>query len=326
MKKKKIVTLGGATEDINIYPQEAMVLDNPKDILRQKLLAFEYGAKIGIENTETTFGGGAANAAVNFSNLGFTVSFIGTLGNDERSKRIIENFKKHSVNADQIKIIKQRISPFSLVVIGPKKEHVAFVYRGAKDKLSLSDLDKKIISQSDWLYITSLSGKWLAVLEQAIFSASKVAWNPGSKQLQAGSEKLKRFFKKTTVLCLNKDEAVELVLSSKEGKDKEKKFLNNINNLLKIIYNLGPEIVVITDGRRGAKAYNGHKIYKQTIIKEKKMADTTGVGDAFNSAFVSGLEIYNYDISKALYLAARNASSVISKSGSQNGLLKKKNI
>lgn len=326
MKKKKILTLGGATEDINIYPQEAVVIANPADILRQKLLAFEYGAKIGLENSEITFGGGAANAAVNFANLGFATSFIGALGDDERSRRIIKNLKKYKVDTSLIKIYNNSTSPFSLIIIGPKKEHVAFVFRGSKDKLKLSKLDKKVISQSDWLYITSLSGDWLDILETAIFSATKVAWNPGSTQLKAGVKKLNKFLKKTTVLCLNKDEAIELVLSSEEGKNKDDKFLNNLNDLLKAIYSLGPEVVVITDGRRGARAYDGQKIYIQKIIKEKNMADTTGVGDAFNSAFIAGLEIYNYDISKALLLAAKNASSVISQPGAQNGLLIKKNI
>ncbi|MCF7819930.1 MAG: hypothetical protein K9M44_00460 [Candidatus Pacebacteria bacterium] len=326
MRKKTIITLGGATEDINIYPSEAIVINNSKDILRQKLLAFEYGAKISIDTSVATFGGGAANAAVNFANLGFESSFLGVLGTDERAKRILNNFKTHKVNTSLVKKCLKIGTPFSIIVIGPKKEHVAFVYRGCKDKLSLSEKDKKAIAKVDWLYITSLSGNWKKILSQALKEVKNVAWNPGALQLRLGAEKLKKFLKQTTVLCLNKDEAIELVLSSKEGKNKSRVFLNNLDNLLKAVYDLGPNIVVITSGREGAKVYNGEKIYSQGIIEEKKLADTTGVGDAFNSAFIAGLEIYNQDISKALLLAAKNASSVISKPGAQNGLLTRKNL
>jgi fructoselysine 6-kinase len=125
---------------------------------------------------------------------------------------------------------------------------------------------------------------------------------------------------------LNKDEAIELLMSDKKYKSKSSSFYNNNNNLLKVIKEMGPEIVVITLGRDGSMAYDGRKIYKQRIIREQKRVDTTGVGDAHNSAFVCGLELYDGDIQKALSLGARNSSAVISAQGAQNGLLKKKDI
>ncbi|KKR32035.1 MAG: hypothetical protein UT64_C0044G0012 [Candidatus Falkowbacteria bacterium GW2011_GWF2_39_8] len=44
--KYDFITIGGATEDMMIFTDEGILFDNKKDILRQKLLAFEYGAKI----------------------------------------------------------------------------------------------------------------------------------------------------------------------------------------------------------------------------------------------------------------------------------------
>jgi len=40
--KYDIITIGGATEDITFYTKEGVLIDNKKDVLRQKLLAFEY--------------------------------------------------------------------------------------------------------------------------------------------------------------------------------------------------------------------------------------------------------------------------------------------
>lgn len=324
--RKKIITLGGATEDINIYPKEAIIVGNKDDLLRQKLLAFEYGAKISINNSLSTFGGGAANAAVNFSNLGFNSSILTILGKDERAKKILNNFKKRKVNSDLVIFSKDRETPFSLIVVGPKKEHVAFVLSGCKDDMEIKKNAERKIKQADWLYISSLSGRWEELLSQVIDLPKNIAWNPGSKQLKAGAGCLRKFLKKTRVICLNKDEAIELVLSIRAYKDRKKSFFNNINNLLKVIYSLGPDMVLITDGKKGATLYNGENVYKQGIIKEKKMADTTGVGDAFNSSFIAGLEIYSGDIKKSLFLAASNASSVVASFGAQNGLLNNKNI
>jgi sugar/nucleoside kinase (ribokinase family) len=212
------------------------------------------------------------------------------------------------------------------LVIGPKGEHVAFVYRGSKLDLNLNKKSLKAIETADWLYVTSLSKPWKSMLFEALVVAKKVAWNPGSEQLKAGAGVLKKYFKKTKVLFLNKDEAIELLMSDKKYKSKSSSFYNNNNNLLKVIKEMGPEIVVITLGRDGSMAYDGRKIYKQRIIREQKRVDTTGVGDAHNSAFVCGLELYDGDIQKALSLGARNSSAVISAQGAQNGLLKKKDI
>ena len=99
-----------------------------------------------------------------------------------------------------------------------------------------------------------------------------------------------------------------------------------MKNLLSALSFYGPKIVVITGGREGADAIFKGKIYHQPIIKEKRRADTTGVGDAFGSAFIAGLELYKRDIKKSLLLAARNASSVVSLPGAQNGMLRKKDI
>jgi sugar/nucleoside kinase (ribokinase family) len=323
---KKIVSLGGATEDITIYPQEAKVLDNKEDLLRQKLLAFEYGAKITVDAMVSSFGGGSANSAVSFANLGFNSSIITALAKDDRAKKIKQNLKDKGVDTSYIISSSKNLSPYSLLVIGPKGEHVAFVYRGSKLDLNLNKKSLKAIETADWLYVTSLSKPWKSMLFEALVVAKKVAWNPGSEQLKAGAGVLKKYFKKTKVLCLNKDEAIELLMSDKKYKSKSSSFYNNNNNLLKVIKEMGPEIVVITLGRDGSMAYDGRKLYKQRIIREQKRVDTTGVGDAHNSAFVCGLELYDGDIQKALSLGARNSSAVISAQGAQNGLLKKKDI
>ncbi|MCD4694301.1 carbohydrate kinase family protein, partial [bacterium] len=124
----------------------------------------------------------------------------------------------------------------------------------------------------------------------------------------------------------NKDEAIELVISHKDYKKKTNRFLNNSNNLLKCLKEMGPSIVVITKGKDGADCYDGNKFYHQKSLVKTIKVDTTGVGDAFNSSFVAGLEIYKGDIKKSLKLGAKNSASVITKQGAQNGLLIKKNI
>ena len=95
---------------------------------------------------------------------------------------------------------------------------------------------------------------------------------------------------------------------------------------MKIIFSYGPKIVVITNGKYGAYAYDGQKQYYQKVIQEKRRVDTTGVGDAFGSTLVAGLELFKGDIKKAMLLSAHNTAAVIGQQGAQNGSLSRREI
>lgn len=325
--KYDFITIGGATEDITFYTDEGVLIKNKKNVLRQNLLAFEFGAKIKIDKAYSTFGGGASNTAVNFSRLGFKTASLISVGDGERGKKVLENLKNQNVDIAFSKIIKNRETGFSFLLVGPENEHIVFSNRAVNDELKISVFDLRKIKNTEWIYITSLSGEWEDVLKK-IFSLkkAKIAWNPGNEQLVAGISVLKKYLKQTSVLCVNKDEAIELVVSDPKYKKKPTKFLNNSRNLQKIIKSWGPEIVVVTKGRQGVDVYDGECFYHQNIIKEKKVEDTTGVGDAFNSSFVAGLEAYQGDIKKAIRLGLRTTASVVAKQGAQNGLLSKKDL
>ena len=322
--KYDVITIGGATEDITFFTKEGILIDNKKDILRQKLLAFEYGAKMKIDKSYSTFGGGAANTAVNLAGLGFRIASLIAIGDDTRGKRILANFKKNKVDIKLVQKIKGTETGFSFILINPEK--VVFSNRAANSELKINNYSLKFLKNTRWAFITSLSGKWEGVLSK-VFSVEnlKVAWNPGYVQLGGGLKKIGKYIKKTEILFVNKDEAIELAISAGYKKG-DKKILNNPKELLKIIKSWGPTLVVITSGKNGADVYDGKKFYHQNIIKEVRRVDTTGIGDSFNSSFLAGLDIYKGDIQKSLLLGARNSASVISQQGAQNGLLNKKSI
>ena len=93
---------------------------------------------------------------------------------------------------------------------------------------------------------------------------------------------------------------------------------DKIGDMFKGLGELVP-IVVITDGKNGAQAYDGNFIYSIKSNKVK-VVETTGAGDAFASSFLSGM-IKKNDIGFALLLARANAESVIQHHGAKNKLL-----
>jgi len=323
--KYDFIAVGGAVEDISFYTSEGQVIDNPKDILRQKLLGFEYGAKIKAEGLGRFSGGGANNVAVSLSRLGFTVGLVAAVGNDESGRTLIKNLDDNGVDTRLIKVVCHRDTGFSLIVISPGGEHVAFTYRGANDELSINKIEAHMLSYSKWVCISSLSGGWDKVLDKTFaVKGAKVAWNPGSAQLQEGAGRLHKWLKKTEIIFLNKDEALELAVSEGKFKRKGEELSKDMKSLLSAVKSLGPKQVMITSGDKGADYFNGEVHHHEASlgVPKSKIVDTSGVGDAFFSTTLAGLETFDGDIKKAMKLAMKNAASVLRQAGAQNGLMK----
>ena len=322
--KYDFLTIGGATEDITVYTQDGIIIENKKDLLRPRLFAFEYGAKMKVDNAYSTFGGGAANAAVCLARFGFKVASLVAVGDDIRGRQILKNLKSRQVDCRSAQIYPGAPSGFSFLLVGPGGEHVVFSNRAANQNLSIGVREQGLIRRAKWVYLTSLSGNWQAALA-GIFSAppAQIVWDPGHIQLHSGLKGIGKYLAKTTILKINRDEALELILSQEKFRRTKPAELAKIKNLLKILKSFGPRIVVITSGQQGADAFDGQNFFRQDVIKEKKRIDTTGVGDAFGSSLAAGLEYFHGDLDKAMYLGAKNTASVIGEQGAQNGLLDK---
>jgi ribokinase len=319
MNKFDFITIGGATEDLVFHTKEGLLIDNEGDILRQELLAFEQGAKVRVDKIISLFGGGASNVAVNLSNLGFKVSAFVNLGKDDRAKKILDNFKNNKVNTSLIKFDKKEDSGTS-VILSNNGDRIIFAYRGSNNTLSLSKKDLKFFKSGKALYVTSVSKDVFKSFPDIFSLDNSIYWNPGIWEISLGVEKLARYIKKTEILMLNKDEALELLKKSRKYKDCKDSYLKNIKNLLEIIKSYGPKKLIITDGKNGAHFFDGVNCHYQKALSNKKTLDTTGVGDAFNSTFVAFNILTDGDYEKAMKLAALNAASVISVYGAQNGL------
>jgi len=320
-----IITIGGATRDITFLTDKGKVIETPENLTEQALLCFEHGAKIRSEEVFFNFGGGSCNTAATFAKLGLNVAVNCRLGKDDDSESMKRNLKEMGIVIDLIQIDKQRRTGFSLVIVDKKDgDRVIFVYKGASDFLEVKEEE---INQTKWIYLTSIAGNWQEDLEEinkAISNSNiKLAWNPGATQICAGKKELESIFKNTEILVINKDEAIELV-----GSDKKIKLdYNEITDpkiLLNIIKKWGPKVIVITDGSEGAYTYDGKNVL-YSLATSKTKIDSTGAGDAFGSALVTGY-ILNNNIETALKYGIINSGNVVSEYGAQNGILSKDEI
>jgi sugar/nucleoside kinase (ribokinase family) len=167
-----------------------------------------------------------------------------------------------------------------------------------------------------WIYFSSISksaekfhdelSDWLIKHPDV-----KLAFQPGTFQINMGTKRLAELYKHTEVLAVNREEAV--MLSKGDYK--------NVHDLFDKLHALGPKIVVISDGPDGAYASDGNKRFKMPIYPDPSPPfERTGAGDAFTSTFVAAL-IQGSDIEGALQWAPINSMSVVQYVGAQKGLL-----
>lgn len=317
-----IITIGGATRDIMFYNDAGVIIDNPDDLLRKKLVGYEYGAKIKPTEVHFVLGGGGCNAAVNFARLRLKTGAFIRLGLDREGDAIQAQLNDENVDTKYIERDHAESTGFSFIAIHEKtKEHTAFLYRGANDRMKMTQSELRH-AKAKWFYVSSLAGKYWTVTMKNLVKhltnnrKTRLAWNPGSTQIKKGMRILSPLMKLTDTFIVNKDEAIELALSV-SGRVPS---INNVWTLAKIIKSRGPRLVVITQGKRGAYVYDGQNKYFEKGVTRNE-CDTTGAGDAFGSTFVAGLMMFRGNVKRALRSAIVNSSSVVGSVGAQNGLM-----
>ncbi len=301
-----VITFGSATIDVFVKTGLEMI-SIKHDGEEEEFVAYESGSKILINELDFMLGGGGTNTAVAFSRLGLSTAFCGCLGKDENAEHIISSLKKEKVEFIGEK--KKGKSGYSVILNSVKDDRTILTFKGVNDKLEYKNIEKKLLN-CKWFYFSSLTGEsyktFVKLTELAKKKGIKVAFNPSSYLAKKGCEYLKKPLKNTHFLVLNFEEAQLLI-----GKF-------NIKELLQKLRELGPKIVVITNGKEGAYAYD--KEYYFIPGSKVKVKETTGAGDAFASTFLAGLILKN-DTRYALRLASTNAESVIQHLGAKNKLL-----
>lgn len=325
-----VITIGSAVRDSFLFLErgDALLLKNPQpNPLCERLLGLEYGAKIYVHNSIRALGGGGLNAATTFSRLGFSVGASVPLGCDDDGAAILKSLEQEKIATDFVCYHSQRHTGFSVLLVDKSSgEHVAIVDRGANDLHSLKSQERKL-GNARWFYVSSLTGEHRQACLEAIIKKVKAksikwAWNPGHEQLAAGIGSLGRFLKHCTLLILNRDEALELLIKEHSARE-----LGDIKLILSGLLNWGPRMVVVTDGPNGAYYGDSKQMLHIGTDPDWKVVESTGAGDAFGAGFVSGLLLTNEsNIRYALEVGIHNAESVIGQVGAQAGILHKRDL
>lgn len=283
-----------------------------------KWLTMPFATKIPFDHVEVVKAvGNAANAAVAFSRLGLKTGFMTNVGDDDEGRDMIRALGHEGVDTRFVRINSRKKSNYHYVLWYKDERTILIKHENYKyywPHLRANETPR-------WVYFSSISehaldyhddvAEWLAEHPEV-----RLAFQPGTFQMKAGAKRLKAIYKRSEVLILNREEAV-LVGGGKH---------EDIHDLFDKLHNLGPKIVIITDGPKGAYASDGVNRMSMPLYPDPdKPVDRTGAGDAFASTLVAALA-KGLSLEDALRWAPINSMNVVQNVGAQAGLLEEKEL
>lgn len=302
------IAIGDTVIDAFIRLKEASVVTEPDG--HHKKLCLDFGNKVPYEFVkEVPAVGNSANAAVAAARLGLASALITNVGSDANGVLCINHLHKDKVLTDYVKVNEAKKTNYHYVLWYSDERTILIKHENYEYHMPEVGAPK-------WIYLSSLGEQALPLHDEVIayiekHPGIKLAFQPGTFQIKLGKERLMNIYKNTEVFFCNVEEAQEILETSDD----------TILTLLKGMHALGPKIVVITDGSKGAYVFADSKAWFMPPYPDPKPPyERTGAGDAFASTFIAALAL-GMTPNKAIEWAPINSMSVVQYIGAQEGLL-----
>lgn len=301
-----MLTIGGIKLDTFIVIEDANVHCALKN--RGCELAIRYGEKIPVKDLDTQIAGSAPNVAVGLAKMKQKTGVLSIMGKDIIYPLAKDFLTKQGVVTKYIKAQAGLDSGYAAVLN----------YKGESTQLTSQTQATytlpKTMPKTKWVHMSELGGNYSKLFDQLVREQKKsdlyISFNPGMVQLRERKRSLLKLIKFTHVLFLNRAEAHRLVGSRKDIE---------IKTLMRKVKNMGPDYVVVTDGRNGAYAFDGEQMDYAPMFPGDRV-EATGAGDAFSTGFLGAL-MHGKPHREALRWGSVNAASVVHEIGPTKGLL-----
>ncbi len=313
------LSIGNINVDIFItlnQKSDKITLDKKKD-----LLSFAFGEKIDVDKSDISLGGNACNAAVGIARLELESGLMSEMGEDGFTEKIQDTLSDENVDQSLISKNKEEETSVSIVINYGEERTILVEHQNRKNDFKFDSINTKLV------YLTSLGSEWENIYRETIDFVKenniKLAFNPGTLQIEKMGETVLSVLSKSDLLFVNKEEAEELLYGRRLSPPKHED--DYIKKLLFELKDFGAKTVIITDGENGSFACDEHYHTYHLGILKSQFVEKTGAGDAYTSGFISA-NLLDLPLNESMRWGALNSSSVVEKVGAQQGLLNKEEM
>ena len=214
-------------------------------------------------------GGPASVAAVTLARLGINSAIVGTIGDDEDGRLVLEIFKKEGVDTSGISIHKGATSG-SVIVASKSESTRAISTRQPVIQTSPNEQAKKIAASSNWVHVDHVGINLLNDLGISRGGSVKISFDAGYGAKDFDVSKVDLFAPNDRQMH---DRHLNLDLKDAIKKDAES----------------GSNLVVATRGAKGSIGYSKDSGFADAPGIKSEIVSTLGAGDVFHGALLAQL-------------------------------------
>jgi len=276
------------------------------DLLLRAPAVPELDEKLVVEFAGRHAGGLVANAACAAARLGVTTAWAGPVGDDEYGQMCLEDFARFGVDAAFAVRIAGAATSFCVILLTPGGERTILVVNTLPDPPPLSAAARAALSQTPLVYTLIYQADWFEdVAAQVHAGGGKVAVDIEASSANQ-SEALKDALRHA-----------DLVFCSAGGLRWATGHAD-ADRGAHAIQAMGPELVVVTLGSRGAFAFSRTEQVFQPAF-QVPVVDTTGAGDCFHAACLLGIR-RSWPLQQTLRFASAAAALSVQSEGARGHL------
>ncbi|MCK5001432.1 MAG: adenosine kinase [Gammaproteobacteria bacterium] len=254
-------------------------------------------------------GGSAANTLIAVAAMGGSSYYTCKVADDDLGQFYLNDLKDAGVDTNMNGTHPNGITGKCLVMITPDAERTMHSFLGISSELSVAELHKEHIANSEYCYmegylVTSPCAK------EANIEARKIAEANGVKTAFTFSDPgIVEFFGDQLTETIG--DGIDLLFCNEhEAMQYTKK--DNVTDAIEVIKTFSKNFA-ITLGAEGAAVYDGTTLY-DIAAHDVKAIDTNGAGDNFAGAFLYGIT-HGMNYQQAGDLASKTAAQVITDFG-----------
>lgn len=286
------------------------------DVLVHGLLRLprNWEEAVGGENSIIAVGGGAANSARTFGRLGEPVDLLGRVGGDYFGEFVRQDMKTDGVDCTALYTDKASTTGVAVGLVHKDGQRCFVTAQGANRNIDKTDFERVHMRDYDFLHINGyfqfpkIEPDLRPILAEFRARGGKVSLDTASADpFGRWYKAIEPFVDCIDYLFLNSSQLMEIAGEDTIEKSAEK------------MLSLGVKTVIAKLGADGCRIYQENMEPVHVPALNVKVVDTTGAGDSFDAAFITGLR-KGWDFEHAARLANTVAGLNCSKLGATAGV------
>lgn len=317
MKKYKLAGIGNGIIDLLVSVDDSFLADNlfvkgSMDLVSQEIQDSLISNLSG-GDFQVTSGGSVCNSIVAFSELGSKAAFLTCIGDDENSKKYLNELAKFEIDLNSNCSISGEKIGNSLVMITPDSERTMRTSLAIAGNLSEDHVDEEIIKNSEYLFIEGYLVANPEYGQGAILKCIEYAKKHDTKLILTLSDAfipnvfadfVNSIIGDIDILFANEVEA-EALTKIKNAEESAKELVKKVPH------------VIVTASENGAYIASKEGLHHQEAEKCTPV-DLTGAGDTFAAGYLYGI-INGLGVEKSAKIATLLAKEVITSTGARLG-------